>query len=85
MRFTASRAASALGLADVVRPEQDLALEIGERDRVRVDDPQRPDARRGEIGDSRAADAAGADDDDMRVQQPGLARPPISLRTIWRA
>ena len=62
-----------LGPADVGGAEQDLALEIVERDDVVVDHPERADAGGGEILDGRRADAAGADERDARREQLALA------------
>ena len=51
----------------------DLALEVRVVDDVGVDDPERPDARRGEIERRGRAEAAGADQEDARVEQALLA------------
>ena len=52
----------------------DLAMQIGERDRVVVDDPERTDARARQILQRRRAKAARADDERARALQPVLAR-----------
>ena len=58
-----SEGASALGLGlpDGLRLVHDLALQVGEGNRIVVDYPERADAGSGEIGDHRAAEAARAD------------------------
>ena len=70
------RVGRALGLrpADVVGPVQDLAVQVGQRDHVVVDDPERPDARAGQILQRRRAEAARPHDEDPRRLQPGLSR-----------
>ncbi len=50
-----------------------LALEVGEIDDVVVDDPQRADAGRGEIQSGRRAEPAGAQQQDLGVEQLLLA------------
>ena len=59
------RAGGALGLrpADLGGGVQDLALEVGEADRVVVDDAEGADAGGGEVEERRAAEAAGPDDE----------------------
>ncbi len=54
---------------------RDLALQIGQFDSVVVDDADRADAGGGEIERERAAEAAGADDENPRLAQPRLADP----------
>src|SRR3546814_9358722 len=51
-----------------------LAVQIADFDPVVVDDRQRADAHRGEIGDRRTADTARADDRDMARLQLRLPR-----------
>src|SRR5437868_14713531 len=54
----------------------DLALQVRLVDAVVVHDPDRPDARGGEVERGRGAESAGADQQDARVEQlqlPGLA------------
>jgi hypothetical protein len=46
-----------------------LALEVGEVDRVVVDQGQAPDARRAQVQADRRAQAAGADHERMRGKQ----------------
>ena len=55
---------------------QHLALQVRLVDHVGVDDRDRPDAGRGQVEAGRRAEAAGADEQDVRVEQlqlPGLA------------
>jgi hypothetical protein len=54
----------------------DLALQVGEVDDVVVDDAERPHARRGEVERGRRAEAAGAQQQHLRVEQLGLALGP---------
>ena len=61
--------------ADGRRVVNDLALEVGERNRVVIDDPERPYAGRREILDERSAQPAGADDQHPRRLQPLLPGP----------
>ena len=56
-----------LGPADVLRRVDHLALQVGQRNGVVVDDAERADAGRGEILQQRRAEAAGADDENPRV------------------
>jgi hypothetical protein len=51
----------------------DLALEVGDVDDVVVDDAERPHAGRGEVERGRRAEAAGAEQQDLRVEQLLLA------------
>ena len=51
----------------------DLALEVRLVDDVVVDDPERADAGGGEVERRGRAEAAGADQQDARVEQPQLA------------
>ena len=69
-----------LGLADLVRAVEDLALEIVEADRVGVGDRQMPDARGSEIEGGRRAQSAGPGDEDARPRQRLLARPAYFLQ-----
>ncbi len=62
-----------LGLADAVGPVRHLTLQIGQLDRVVVDEPDRADARRRQIQRQRAAEPAGADH-----QHAGRAQPRLS-------
>ena len=59
--------------ADVVVLVQDLALEVREVDDVEVDDADRADAGEGEVERRGAAEAAGADDEHLRLHQLALA------------
>ena len=52
----------------------DLALQVRVVDDVRVDDPERADACRGEVERRGRAEPAGADQQDARVEQLLLAR-----------
>jgi hypothetical protein len=63
---------------DLRRPERlrrvhDLALQVGLVDHVSVDDAQRADPRRGEVQRRGRTEAAGADEQHARVEQPHLA------------
>ena len=51
----------------------DLPLEVRLVDDVRVHDPERADARGGEVERGRGAEAARADQQHARVEQPQLA------------
>ena len=62
-----------LRLAEPVGRVDDLALEVRLVDDVVVDDPERADARRGEVERRGRAEPAGADQQDARVEQPLLA------------
>ena len=67
------RGARDLGGADGRRVVHDLALQVVEADAVVVDDADGADAGRGEIGEQRRAEAAGADDEHARGFQLLLA------------
>ena len=69
------RAGGALGLgrADLGGGVQHLALQVGEADRVVVDDAEGADAGGGEVEERRAAEAAGADDEHAGGLQALLA------------
>ena len=56
------------------RVVNDLALQVGQRDRVVIDDPERPHPGRGEILDKRRTQPAGADDQHPRRLQLLLPR-----------
>ena len=62
-----------LGLADPLGRVDDLALEVRLVDDVGVDDPERADPGRGEVERGGRAEAAGADEEDARVEQALLA------------
>ena len=62
-----------LGPADIRSAVHDLALQIGCLDHVVVDDGEGADARRGEGEHDRRAEAAGADDGDVRGGEAALA------------
>ena len=65
-----------LRLADAVGGVDDLALQVRVVDDVRVDDPERADAGRREVERRGRAEAAGADQEHLRREQPswpGLA------------
>ena len=64
-----------LGHADIGGAVDHLALQVGERDCVVIDDTQRPDAGSGEIEQHRRAQSAGADHEHTRALERGLARP----------
>ena len=61
--------------ADLGRTVDDLALQVRERDRVIVDDAERPDAGGGQIEQRRRAQPAGADDQHSRALERLLPRP----------
>ena len=68
----------ALGRVDLRRAERvervgDLPLQVRLVDDVGVDDPERADARGGEVERRRRAEAARADQQDARVEQLELA------------
>ena len=62
-----------LRLAERVGRVHDLALQVRLVDHVRVDDPEPADAGRGQVERGRRAEAARADQQDARVEQPQLA------------
>ncbi len=62
-----------LRLAEALGRVDDLPLEVRVVDDVGVDDPERPDARRCEVERRGRAEAAGADEEDARLEQPLLA------------
>ena len=62
-----------LRLADAVGRVDDLALEVGDVDDVVVDDADRADARGGEVERGRRAEAAGAEQQHLGVEQLLLA------------
>ncbi len=59
--------------ADVVRGVEDLPLEVGELDRVEVDQPEGPDPRCREVQRGRRAEAAGAYEEDLGAPEGSLA------------
>ena len=59
--------------ADAARRVDDLALEVRDVDDVVVDDPERADAGGGEVERGRRAEPAGAEQQDLRVEQLLLA------------
>ena len=63
-----------LGAADVGGGEQRLALQVGKRDDIVIDDPHHPHPGGGERGNDRAADPARADHQQTRRLQPHLPR-----------
>src|SRR5689334_12738400 len=62
--------------ADVLRPVEELAMEIGKRNLIVIDNPDRANARRREIKRRRRAEPARAETKDARRFQPFLAGPP---------
>ena len=62
-----------LALPHPVGRVDDLALEVADVDDVEVDDADRPDAGGGEVERRRRAEAAGADEQRLRAEQPRLA------------
>ena len=63
-----------LGTADIGAAVDHLALQIGERDTIIVDDAERADSRRGEVEQRWRAEPAGPDHEDSRRRQRLLAR-----------
>ena len=61
-----------LGAADVVVLVEDLALEVGAVDDVEVDETDRADAGEGEVEGDGGAEPAGADDEDLRLDDLAL-------------
>ena len=59
--------------ADRSRHVQDLALQVGEVDRVCIDQGELADAGRGQIHRRRRAEPSGADDDRVRVEKTLLS------------
>ena len=59
--------------ADARHAVRDLALQVGQVDRVVIDQRDAPDAGRAEVERHRRAEPAGADDQRMPVEQPLLA------------
>ncbi len=57
---------------DTIGRMHDLPLQIGQVDPVGIGDAKGPDPGGGEIEQQRRAEAAGADDEDARGQQPDL-------------
>ncbi len=62
-----------LALPHPIGRVDDLALEVADIDDVEVDDPDRPDTRRGEVQRSRGTETAGADEQRLRAEQLRLA------------
>ena len=70
--------ARGLRLADILRRMDDLSMQIGKRDGIVVDDPQRPDTGACEILERRGAEPPRADDERARrfeLVLPGAAHP----------
>ena len=65
-----------LAFADILGSVEDLALQVGEIDRVRVGERDAAETGGGEIERCGAAEAAGADDQRMRRAQPLLSLDP---------
>jgi len=65
-----------LGCADGIRAVEDLPLQVGEIDLVRVGERQLADAACREVERRRATEAARADDERARGAQPLLALDP---------
>ncbi len=59
-------------VSDITREMDDLPLEVGHVDDIRVRDPESSDSGSGQVKGRRASEAAGAHDEDTRVLQPGL-------------
>ena len=64
-----------LEIAHVFRGVENLALQVGEGDDIRVHQPNHAHTGRGQIEGRRGAQAAGADDQDAGGLQPLLAGP----------
>ena len=64
------------GIADPLGVVDHLALQVGLVDDVVVDEAERADPGRGEVEGGRRAEAAGADQQHLRVQQLQLALDP---------
>ena len=64
-----------LGPADILGPVGDLALQVGERHRVEIDDADGAHACRGQVQDRRAAQPARADHQNTCLFQFCLTRP----------
>ena len=62
-----------LAVADAVEVVEDLALQVRGVDLVHVDDADRADAGGGEVQRGGRAEAAGAEQQHLRVEQLGLA------------
>jgi hypothetical protein len=73
-----------LGLADARAVVRDLALQVGEVDRVVVDQRDAADAGRAQVQRHRRAQAAGADDQGVRVSRRCWPSMPISSSSTWR-
>jgi hypothetical protein len=69
------RRALHLGLADLGRAVDHLALQVRQRDRVIVDHPERADAGRGQIEQRRGTQPARADHQHARTLEGLLPRP----------
>src|SRR5215467_2032917 len=69
------RRALHFGLADLGRAVDHLALQVRQRDRVVVDDAERPDPGRRQIEQRRRPQPAGADDQHARALERLLPRP----------
>ncbi len=67
------RGAVDLGQTDLRRAVDHLPLQVGQRDRVVVDDRQRADPGGGEIQQRGRAEPAGADDQHPRALERGLS------------
>ena len=66
-------AESTFGVPRVFERVRDLPLQVRLVDDVGVDDPERADAGRSEVERRGGAEAAGADQEDLRVEQLQLA------------
>ena len=62
-----------LAVADPVEVVEDLALQVRRVDLVHVDDADRADTGGGEVQRGRRAETAGAEQQDLRVEQLDLA------------
>ncbi len=68
-----ARRRNRLARADILRAEDDLPLQVRQRDMVVVDDADGADAGGGEIGEQRRTEPAGADHQHPRALQPCLS------------
>ena len=80
----AASAESTFGVPIAVGRVDDLALQVGEVDVVVVDDAERADAGRGEVQRGRRAQAAGAEQEHLAVEQRAWPSAPISGSSRWR-
>src|SRR6476619_6009832 len=73
MTFTSGFRALIVLRADSIVGVEDLALQVRQVDHVEVDDADRADAGGREVERRRGAETAGADEQRLRAEEPGLA------------